>query len=431
MSFTSIFIKEIPKIIKFIAIISGVLSVLAIVQSNSRQGLISIIISLLIFTSLFIYLRSKILGKFFILSSLLLFLLGILGMLQKGPLQGLLYKNSVSVRGYYWRAGLEMFKDYPFTGVGLDSYNWYFKQYREVGYALTYGYNITSSNAHNTIIQLFATGGLFVGLTYLSLVLLVTFCGVQNIRKLPSDEKHIAIILFAAWVGFQSQSFVSIDNLGISVWGWVISGLIVGQSHNLKITLNSNNKTNKKIGINNLGTRDLLQPMISTILISISLVTSVLLIRAESSTYIARSYATMKNSTGQEIVKNSLKKLESNPLSDPYYKFVVAQSLIETGLDLEGYSKIKKLSAQDPRNLAYLNSIAYFSEVAKDVTAAKEARIHIATFDPWNLRNLFLLGEIYASQGDLINSRKFFQDVIRLGPNTEEATLAKNKLVIS
>jgi O-antigen ligase len=431
MSFTSIFIKEIPKIIKFIAIISGVLSVLAIVQSNSRQGLISIIISLLIFTSLFIYLRSKILGKFFILSSLLLFLLGILGMLQKGPLQGLLYKNSVSVRGYYWRAGLEMFKDYPFTGVGLDSYNWYFKQYREVGYALTYGYNITSSNAHNTIIQLFATGGLFVGLTYLSLVLLVTFCGVQNIRKLPSDEKHIAIILFAAWVGFQSQSFVSIDNLGISVWGWVISGLIVGQSHNLKITLNSNNKTNKKIGINNLGTRDLLQPMISTILISISLVTSVLLIRAESSTYIARSYATMKNSTGQEIVKNSLKKLESNPLSDPYYKFVVAQSLIETGLDLEGYSKIKKLSAQDPRNLAYLNSIAYFSEVAKDVTAAKETRIHIATFDPWNLRNLFLLGEIYASQGDLINSRKFFQDVIRLGPNTEEATLAKNKLVIS
>jgi O-antigen ligase len=431
LSFVSIFIKEISRIIKLVAFISGVLSVFAIVQSDSRQGLISMAISFLVFMSLFTYLKSKMLGKFFILSSLSLFLLGILGMLQKGPLQGLLYKNSVSVRGYYWRAGLEMFRDHPLTGVGLDSYNWYFKQYREVGYALTYGYNITSSNAHNTIIQLFATGGTFVGLAYVSLILLVTFCGLQNVRKLPKNEKNIAIILLAAWIGFQSQSFVSIDNLGISVWGWVIGGLILGQSHNFKKTLNGKKLTSKSQRAATLGTRDLLQPIISTILLSVSLVISVLLIQAESNTYIARSYATMKNPTGQEIVKNSLKKLETNPLADPYYKFVAAQALIDTGLDLEGYSEIKKLSEQDPRNLAYLNAIAYYSEVFKEVTAAKDTRIRIANLDPWNLRNLFLLGEIYASQGELLNARKLFLEIIRLGPNTEEATQSKDKLAIS
>jgi hypothetical protein len=37
----------------------------------------------------------------------------LVGMLQIGPLEKFLYKPSVSVRGYYWRAGLEMFKDYP------------------------------------------------------------------------------------------------------------------------------------------------------------------------------------------------------------------------------------------------------------------------------------------------------------------------------
>jgi citrate lyase subunit beta/citryl-CoA lyase len=34
--------------------------------------------------------------------------ISILGMLQIGPLKDVLYKGSVSIRGYYWRAGLEM-----------------------------------------------------------------------------------------------------------------------------------------------------------------------------------------------------------------------------------------------------------------------------------------------------------------------------------
>lgn len=431
LSFACIFIKNIPQIFKFIGFISGILSVFAIIKSDSRQGLISMSISFLIFISLLVYLKSKIIGKIFMLSSAFLFLLGILGMLQKGPLQALLYKNSVSVRGYYWRAGLEMFKDYPLTGVGLDSYNWYFKQYREIGYALTYGYNITSSNAHNTLIQLFATGGLFVGMAYLSLILLVTVCGVQNVRKLPKEEKYIAAILFSSWVGFQSQSFVSIDNLGISIWGWVIGGLIVGQSHNSRKIMKYVNLPGQNFKNKSLGAREALQPIVSTFLILTTLVMSVLLIRAESNTYVARSYATMKNPTGQEIIRNSLKNLETNPLADPYYKFVTAQALIDSGLDLEGFSEIKKLSAEDPRNLAFLNSIAYYSEILREVNIAKDARIRIANLDPWNLRNLFLLGEIYASQGDMTNARKLFQEIVRLGPNTEEAALAKNKLVIS
>jgi len=429
--FVCIFIKEVPRIIKFVALISGILSLFAIIKSDSRQGLISMTISFLIFISFFVYSKSKIIGKFFIVFSSLLFILGIFGMLQKGPLQVFLYKNSVSVRGYYWRAGLEMFIDNPLTGVGLDSYNWYFKQYREIGYALTYGYNITSSNAHNTVIQLFATGGLFVGVTYLGLILLVTLCGVQNLRKLPNDEKYIALILLSSWIGFQSQSFVSIDNLGISIWGWVIGGLIVGQSHNHRVIVKDTIVPSQNFRNNSLGSREVLQPMVSTFLILIALVISVLLIRAESNAYVARSYATMKNSTGQEIVRKSLVNLETNPFADPYYKFVAAQALIDSGVELEGYNEIKKLSTQDPRNLTFLNSIAYYGEILNEINVAKDARIGIAKLDPWNLRNLFLLGEIYASQGDLINARKLFQEIVQLGPNTEEASLAKNKLVNS
>jgi O-antigen ligase len=61
--------------------------------------------------------RSRKLSLFVVGFSVAGAILAILGMLQKGPLVSLLYKDSVSVRGYYWRAGIEMFKDSPLTGV--------------------------------------------------------------------------------------------------------------------------------------------------------------------------------------------------------------------------------------------------------------------------------------------------------------------------
>ena len=428
ISFTSIFLKEFSLVLKTLAIVSGFLSLWAIIKSDSLQGLITLTVSLLVFITFFIHLNSKIASRIFALFSFIIVVIGIMGILQKGPLETLLYKNSVSVRGYYWRAGLEMFMNSPLTGIGLDSYNWYFKQYREVDYALTYGFNITSSNAHNTIIQLFATGGIFVGLGYLAIIALVIFCGILNIRKLPKDQKVIAIILFSAWIGFQAQSFVSIDNLGISVWGWVLGGLIVGVSQNIWTehmkpeASDTRQKKTSSAGI------DALQPIISTVLVAISIVFSVFLYRAESATYIARSYATMNNPTGQEIVRTNYKKLVTNPLADPYYRFVVATALIDTGLDLEGFTEIKKLSEEDPRNLAYLNSIAYYSEIFKDLPSARNSRVQIAALDPWNLRNKFLLGEIYAIEGNITRSNMMFREIIRVGPNSEEAALAKLKL---
>lgn len=431
MAFIYTFQSTFSPILRIVSFLSGVLSLIAIVQSDSRQGLISFTISLLIFIALFVYVRSKIIGRILLSCTFVLFIFGIMGMLQIGPLQEMLYKNSVSVRGYYWRAGLEMFTHNPLTGVGLDSYNWYFKQYREPGYALTYGYNITSSNAHNTIIQLFATGGLFVGVAYLGLIILVLVCGIQNIRKFSKDEKTIAIILFAAWVGFQSQSFVSIDNIGISVWGWVIGGLIVGQSNNFQKLFGTKEISIPKRKSSSYVANDALQPLISTIFLCATLVISLFLIRAEKDTYVARSYATLQNSTGQEIIRKNYKKLVANPLADPYYKFIAAQSMLDSGLESEGYGEMKKILLQDPTNLTYLNWIAYYSESLKEVDVTINSRERIAKLDPWNLRNLLILGEIYAIQGNLNNSQKLFNQIIMIGPDTEEAKLAKDKLIKS
>ena len=129
-----------------------------IVHSQSRQGLVAFGAGAGFALAIVIYKRSKIFGKIAFFTYLIIGGLAVAGMLQKGPLEPLLYKESVSIRGFYWRAAIEMFKAKPIFGVGFDSYGDYFKIYREVNYPLRYGFTITSTNAHSVPLQMFGTG---------------------------------------------------------------------------------------------------------------------------------------------------------------------------------------------------------------------------------------------------------------------------------
>jgi hypothetical protein len=133
-------------------------------------------------------------------------------MLQSGPFEKWLYKDSVSLRGYYWRAGINMFLNNPVFGVGIERYGANFKLYRESGYAEKYGYDLISTNAHNVPIQFFATGGFLLGTTYLILQLYVFLQSINKMKNYEGDNFLFFLAVFCAWLVFQFQSIVSIDN---------------------------------------------------------------------------------------------------------------------------------------------------------------------------------------------------------------------------
>ena len=227
ISIYGFFLKKLSALYKLMGVYLIITALIAIVASGSRQGLLVIFFSVIFYFSIFSLLKNKLIGILVVVISAASAVFAILGMLQKGPLSSLLYKDSVSVRGYYWRAGIEMFKDSPLTGIGVDRYGAYFKFFREAGYPLKYGFEITSSNAHNTFIQLFATAGLFVGISYLSLMGLILFSGISLVKKSNPESRQIVLGILAVWVGFQAQSLISIDNIGISIWGWLLGGSIL------------------------------------------------------------------------------------------------------------------------------------------------------------------------------------------------------------
>jgi hypothetical protein len=393
--------------------------------SEARQGLISLAIGVGFYVLIWIYQKNKTLGHVFAGIGGIIGFLSVLGMLQIGPLTSLLYKGSVSVRGYYWRAGIKMFTENPITGVGLDRYGAYFKEYREVKYPLTYGFNITSSNAHDLPIQLFATGGLFFGASYLLLIGFIFYRGIIAIKSNAGSNQLLITSVFSAWLAYQAQSIISIDNIGISVWGWLLGGAVVGLS--LKPASNSEKLPQKNIKVTS---SKLLQPLVSmSLLIAVVVFVSVLY-KGENNMYETRQRFNPEAAENRQPLYEFATKTINTSLVDPNYRVMSAAYLVASGFTEEGLKELVNISLYDPRNLDNLNYLADYNQQLGNLEESNKYRLRIAEQDPWNTRNYLQLGRNYKTLGNTSEMTKMLETINSFDSTSEEAKSANIELVL-
>jgi O-antigen ligase len=409
--------------------LSGILIVLlvAIRATQARQALIILFIGCGIIILSVIYKKYMNLGKLLMIISGPLALFSILGMLQIGPLQDLLYKGSLSIRGYYWRAGFEMFLANPIFGVGIDNYGKFFKEVREVNYPLNYGFSITSTNAHNIFIQYFSTGGIIVGFAYLILQIIVLQRSLTLIRKTIGEERMIAITFFAAWIAFQAQSLISIENIGGSIWGWLLGGSLIGLS--LQTHANTNIKNNSVKKSIELDWKAIIPSTVISLIVAILVVQ---LYNGERNTYLSQSYAAPQ-STDPKVREYfnvySSRALKSNFI-DNDYKNIVLSTMFEMGYREQALEQLKKIHNDDPRNLDTLLLLALGHEQTREFALAVEYRKELAKYDPWGAQNYLALGIVYKYIEDYDSMQSMLEKIISFAPSDPIATEAKNTLVI-
>jgi hypothetical protein len=75
-------------------------------------------------------------------------------------------------------------------------------------------------------------------------MVMVAICAVKVIKRSKAFNAGF-VGLVAGWVAFQAQSIISINQIGLALWGWVLSGLIIG--YEIK-TRDSAEVVEKKIG---------------------------------------------------------------------------------------------------------------------------------------------------------------------------------------
>ena len=146
-----------------------------------------------------------------------------------GPLGATLFQYTLKLRFRYWQAAIEMMQNHPWLGVGVDSYGEYFRRSKPLALILSNGPELMTNNSHSTPFQLGATLGVPFFLIYVSLQIYVIIRFIKAFRN-PTENAKPLLALFSIWVAFQLQSLISLDQLGLSIWGWVLGAAIIGLS---------------------------------------------------------------------------------------------------------------------------------------------------------------------------------------------------------
>ncbi len=231
--FGQLFSNDVKWKIKGAHFVYLILTLFVIKVTESQQGFLVLLIGSGIALGVYVNQRSKALGYSYLGLALIGFVTVLVGTLNKGPLASLVYKDSVTYRGDYWRAGWKMTVDNPIFGVGLDSYGDWYRRSRTIEATLRRGPDVTSNAAHNVFLDISAYGGFPLVLIYIALMFLVIISAVKVIKRSQGFNSGF-VGLVAGWVAFQAQSIISINQIGLALWGWVLSGLIIGYEINTR-----------------------------------------------------------------------------------------------------------------------------------------------------------------------------------------------------
>ena len=226
--------KKIRSNIRIVLILSAFIEVYIALYTKSIQGPIIFVIGTALAIMLYIIsfpktrLRTYLLFAFSI-TGVISFLLLIYALVNKGPLASFIYQPSIVFRADYMHAGYKMMLQQPWTGVGLDNYGSWYREVRGEISTLRTGPNRISNSAHNILLDIGSGGGVLLALCYIFLNLLVLVSIVRLLQKGQAGNP-IFVASVSVWVAYHVQASISINQIGVGVWGWILSGLIIGLS---------------------------------------------------------------------------------------------------------------------------------------------------------------------------------------------------------
>jgi len=225
------------------------IAILLIYRSNSQQGFLVFAAGLSVIFLFWVKVRSRtfVAPTVYLFFVLISSIFAVLDILQKAPWSSILYKESVSNRGDMWRAGWRMTLDHPIFGIGFDNYGDWYRRSRDLK-SLSRGVDTISNTAHNVFLDISTSGGFPLLIAYLLILGVTLRASIRILRR--STEFNAPIVgIIGAWVAYLVQSLISINQIGLAIWGWILSGTIIGfEIHSRNKNDSSTKKSKEKLG---------------------------------------------------------------------------------------------------------------------------------------------------------------------------------------
>jgi len=244
-----------PNWFKYSLLLVVPLTAFEILESNAIQGRIVGVVGLSIVG--FFYIKSRfnqVVTSFYVLAGAVAGTFSLLGALQIGPLTSYIYKTSVSLRGQYWLAGWNTGEANPFFGAGMDAFgNWY-RRSRDIRAIELPGTNTVVDASHNVPIDMFAFGGWPLFISYIFLMGIGGWAIIRASLRAKQFDPILAV-LTSTWVGYQLQSIISINQIGLAIWGWALTGAVIAYEKSTRENSNSfkDEKNKSRVNFNKQG----------------------------------------------------------------------------------------------------------------------------------------------------------------------------------
>jgi len=239
--------REASKIFRFSLFLLLPLTLFEIIDSSAIQGRVLAVLSFGIVGIFYLYFNLS--HKFAYLFTSICVIVGIfalLGAFQRGPLAELIYKTSVSLRGQYWLAAWNTGSENPISGVGMDAFGDWYRRSRDERAIELPGINTVVNTAHNVPLDMFAFGGWPLFIAYLMIMTLSLKSAIVIAKNMKSYDA-VGVGLITAWICYQVQSIISINQIGLAIWGWALSGSLIAYSKYVPDTTQGTAKTTASV----------------------------------------------------------------------------------------------------------------------------------------------------------------------------------------
>jgi O-antigen ligase len=373
--FISQSISVIYRILLFVFII---VSIVQIYFTKSEQGYFILIASVVVLTYLRFVRSMKVqLKAAYLVFSVIGFFAVLFGTLNKGFLAKYLYQESVTFRGDYWRAGQNMTLENPIFGVGLDGYGDWYRRSRTIEATLRRGPDVFSNSAHNQLIDISSNGGLLLLSAYLIILGLAVRAVIKVLRRENGyNWKFVAV--FIAWFTYQLQSLISINQLGLGIWGWTLTGLLIGYEINTRTKEEPADQDLAKVsGLTAKPSLEKIKPDWDVVLFSLfGLIVGALIAMSP-----LRNSIEVRSLSGETTI-GAVEEFGMRDSLNPEISILMASNLADSGFDANALRVIRNTVKNNPDNYFAWKLISSIPSATPEEIA--QAQVQMKRLDPLN-----------------------------------------------
>lgn len=209
-------------------------SIFLMIKTESIQGPILFAFGISLYVISEIYRRSRKFGLISLISLLCTGSFLLYSFLGFGPLGNLLFQYTLQLRSQYWIIAIKSALDNPLFGLGPDSYINGFRANRTIDFVKERSLDLTVDSAHNTILNFAANFGLINSIFYSAIILLISIVALEIIHH-SGKTQFLPRFMAITWIALLLQSMISIEQIGLGVYQWIIGGFLFSFRKNYTI----------------------------------------------------------------------------------------------------------------------------------------------------------------------------------------------------